>query len=207
MSCNESHFRTFYTYDMRITVKTGIVSALGWMLLKLAFYVLGIFEHSIVPTVLLNILGLLLAIVIGLFIQKRRETEETNALVDMKNAMSAGLPYVILVGVFIYLFYAKINPSYIEHQIAENDSAIEKMVHNPDRLKKFRKQNADADVMSPELIEKRLKESNRKGASAGFTATLATLALLILSTIYSLLVTIIYRQLLFKRIYSSRMNQ
>lgn len=185
---------------MRITVKTGIIAAAIWILLKLSFFYLDLFPDTIVPAVLLNILGLLLAISIGLFLQKRRDVDETNAMYDIKNAMSAGLPYVLMVTVFIYFFYSKINPEYYAHQVAENEIAIEKMVNDPVELQKFKETQADAEVMTKEEIEKKLKESNRQGASAGFTATLSTLSLLILAMIYSILVTVIYRQILFKRL-------
>jgi tetratricopeptide (TPR) repeat protein len=80
----------------------------------------------------------------------------------------------------------------------ENEIAIEKMVNDPIALEKFKSQQADAEVMTKEQIEKKLKQSNKQGASAGFTATLSTLALLILATLYSLLVTIIYRRIVFR---------
>ena len=184
---------------MRITIKTGIISAAIWIGIKLSFFYLGVFQETIVPAVLLNILGLLLSIAIGLFLQKRRDTEETNTMIDMKNGMSAGVPYVMIVSIFIYFYYSKINPEYYSHQIAENEIAIEKMVNDPIALQKFKESQEDAEVMTKEQIEGKLKDSNKKGASAGFTATLSTLALLILATLYSLLITIIYRRIMFKR--------
>jgi len=176
---------------MRITVKTGIISAFCWIALKMSFFYFGLFEDSIKAGVLTNILGVLIAISIGLFLQKLRDTEETNALLDMKNAMSAGVPYVVMVSIFIYFFYAKINPEFDRHQIAENEVAIEKMVNDPAQLKKFRSE-------MEEEIEKKLKDSNIQGASPGFRSTLSVLALLVLATLYSILVTIIYRQVVFK---------
>lgn len=185
---------------MRITVKTGIIAAAIWIVIKLSFFYLGLFEDTIVPAVLLNILGLLLSIAIGLFFQKMRDTEETNTLIDIKNAMSAGVPYAIIVSVFIYFYYAKINPEFDQRQIANNEVEIEKLVNNPVELDKFRKSQPDAEVMTKEQIEEKLKEGNRQGASPGSRTTLATLALLILATIYSLLITIIYRKIMFKRL-------
>ena len=185
---------------MKITIKVGIVSALIWIALKYILFVSGIFPGQMAPTVMLNILGLLSAISIGLYLQKRRDTMETNALFDMKNAMSSGLPYVLIVSSFIYLFYTQINPEFVTHQIAEGEATIEKMVNNPDQMAKFRKENPDAEVMTDKQIEKRLKANNKKGADAGFTATLSVLALLLLATLYSLLVTLIYRQIVFRPI-------
>ena len=185
---------------MKITIKTGLLAAAIWIGLKLAFYYIGIFPDTIQPAVLLNILGLLLAISIGLYLQKIRNSEESNTLLDIKNALSAGLPYVLMVSIFIYFYYAKINPNYYQNQVAKNEILIEKMVNNPLQLEKFKKSQPDAEVMTKEEIELKLKENNKKGASPVFTAMLATLSLLILATLYSILVTIIYRRIVFRKI-------
>lgn len=184
---------------MRITLKTGLISAVAWIVIKLAFFWLNISANSITPTVLLNIFGLLSSITIGLFLQKRRDTEETNAMHDLKNAMSAGVPYAVIVSVFIYLFYGQINPEYYEHQLAENKTEIHKMVSDPVRLEKFKKEHPDAEVMYPDQIEKRLFKSAEQQSSAGFTSTLSMLALLILGTFYSLIITIILRKVVFRK--------
>jgi hypothetical protein len=187
---------------MRITVRTGIIAASTWILIKMVFFLLDLFNDSISVAVQLNLLGLMVAISVGLYLQKRRDKEETNAMVDLKNAMSAGVPYTIIVSIFIYFFYQYINPEYYQHQIAENEISIEKMINDPIQLKKFQEQNEDAEVMTKEQIEQKLKENNRKGASAGFTATLSVLALLLVATLSSLLITIIYRKVVFKKVTS-----
>ena len=183
---------------MKITVKVGVICALCWIAIKYILFALDVFPGQMAPTAMLNILGLLSAISIGLYIQKRRDTMETNALFDMKNAMSAGLPYVLIVSSFLYLFYTQINPEFVSHQVAEGEATIEKMIKDPKQMAQFRKENPDAEVMTDKQIEKRLKANNKKGAAPGFTATLSILALLLLATLYSLLVTMIYRQVVFR---------
>jgi uncharacterized membrane protein YraQ (UPF0718 family) len=185
---------------MRIGVKTGLIAAACWITFRLSAHYLGFFVDTPVPevAVLLNIFGLLVAISIGLYLEKRKQTEESNALFDMKNAMSAGVPYVVLVSIFIYFFYHKINPECYQHQVAENDIAIERMVNDPVQLEKFKREQQDAEVMTKEQIESKLKQSNRQGASAGFTSTLTVLAMIILATLYSLLITIIMRKVVFR---------
>ena len=185
---------------MRVGVKTGIIAALSWIAFRLSAHYLGFFVDTPVPqtTVLLNIFGLIVAISVGLYLEKRKLTEESNALFDMKNAMSAGVPYVILVSIFIYFFYHKINPECYAHQVAENDLAIERMVNDPVQFEQFKREHEDAEVMTKEQIENKLKESNRQGASAGFTATLTVLAMIVLATLYSLLITIIMRKVVFR---------
>jgi hypothetical protein len=183
---------------MRITVKIGLYAALTWIVFKMVLFVLGVADQTTVIAVLSNIFMLLSSISIGLYLQKRHEKEETNAMVDLKNAMSAGVPYVVITCLFLYFYYARINPEYYARQIANKEYEIKKMVNDPKALTKFKKEFPDAEVMTKEQIEHKLIENNKKGASAGFTSTLATLALLILSTFYSILVTIIYRKIVFK---------
>ena len=72
------------------------------------------------------------------------------------------------------------------------------MVNDPVQLEKFKKEQQDAEVMTKEQIESKLKKSNRQGASAGFTSTLTVLAMIILATLYSLLITIIMRKVVFR---------
>lgn len=189
----------FHTIYMRITIKTGILAALTWIIFKMTFFYLDIFQTTNMPAVLLNLLGLLVSISVGLFLQKSRNQEETSMMEDVKNAMSAGFPYVVIVTGFIYFFYTNINTEYYAHEIAEKDIAIEKMVDDPKQLNRFKNDHPEAEVMTNKQIENQLKESNKRMASVGFTATLSLLALLILATIYSLFVTVVYRKIMFKR--------
>jgi hypothetical protein len=186
---------------MRITVKVGLIAATAWIIIRYSMHLAGLYllSPAPAPAVLLNILGLLTAIVVGLYLHKKKETEESNALLDMKQAMSAGLPYVVVVGGFIYLYYGIINPECYQHQITEKDVEIERMVNDPKQLEAFKKQHEDAEVMTKEQIARKLKQNNNQWMSAGFTSTLAILAMLMLATIYSMLVTIVLRRFLFPR--------
>jgi hypothetical protein len=186
---------------MRITVKTGVIAAFTWIGVKMIFHYCTSIEVlvDIVPIGLLNILGLLLSICIGLFIQKMRDTEETNALLDIKNGMTAGIPYAVIVSLFSYFYYNNINPEFYLHQIAEKKIDAQKMVNNPQELAQYKKNNPDTEVMTKEQIIKR--ESDNGDVNPAKThAILSLLSLTVLSTIYSLLVTMIYRKILFKRL-------
>ena len=87
---------------MNPLVKSGLGFGLAWCLIKYVAYLIEPMPENIIPMVLINILFLLLAIAVGLFIQKRNEKEESNALNDIKNGLKAGLPYTVIVCVFIY---------------------------------------------------------------------------------------------------------
>jgi len=183
---------------MRTTVKIGIFAAVTWIIFKMVLFALGVADQTTVIAVLTNIFMLLSSISIGLYLQKRHETEDTNAMVDLKNAMSTGVPYVVITCLFLYFYYTKINPEYYARQIANNEYKIHKMVEDPIALAKFKKEFPDAEVMTREQIERKLVENNRNAGSAGYTSTLATLALLILATFYSIILTIIFRKIFFK---------
>ncbi len=183
---------------MRVTVLTGLSFALLWIITKMVFFWTGIFGSDVIPSVLLNMLFLLLAISVGLFLHKRKMQEQGNALLDIKNAMSAGLPYLIVVSVFLYFYYDKIDPEFNQHQIAEAYTNVEKKLGNPDEFAEIKASNEEFEVMTKEEILSKLKENLERNYSASFTMTVSLLGLLLLATINSIFITIIYRKLIFR---------
>lgn len=177
---------------MNKTVKIGIIFGLIWVLVKVIFYLIDpLFD--ITPAILINIFLLLCAISMGLLDIKRKETEESNVLNDIKNGMKAGVPYTLVVAISIYLFYGVFNPEYNRHQIAEVETEMEKMVNDPVELAKIKKSNAAFEVKTKEEILMELKKGPKSFFNAGSTFTLSLLAMLVLSTLYSILVTVILR--------------
>lgn len=183
---------------MKITVKIGALFAIIWMAIKMTLYVTGAFKYDVVPAVMLNILCLLLAISVGLYMQKRRDTEGGNALRDIKNAMSAGVPYAVLVSIFIFFYYSKIDPEFNAHQIAEAEIGIEKMISTPEGLAEVKKSNAEFEVMPKDEIYQKLIQGPRGFYSPTSTMTVSMLAMLLLTTLNSIFITIIYRKIVFK---------
>jgi hypothetical protein len=184
---------------MRLTVLTGIGFSLLWITVKMIFFWTGILGTDIAPAVLLNMLFLLLSISVGLYLHKRAETEFGNALLDIKNAMTAGLPYVVIVSVFLYFYYAKIDPEFNQHQIAEAYTSVEKKMADPDTFLEIKASNESFEVMSKEEILAQLKENLERNYSPSFTMTVSLLGLLLLATLNSLFVTIVYRRLVFRQ--------
>lgn len=184
---------------MRITVKTGLITALAWIAIKMFTYLTGLVEYNVVPLVMLNILGVLLAISIGLFLHKRTEEYESNLLNDIKNAMSAGVPYVLLVSVFLYFYYDKIDPDFNAHQISEFETGLQKELNDPIRFEKIRKSNPEFEVKSKEEIFESIMQGPRSFYKPGSTMAISMLSLLLLATLNSIFVSIIYRRLIFRR--------
>ena len=113
--------------------------------------------------------------------------------------MTAGLPYVVIVSVFLYFYYAKIDPEFNQHQIAEAYTSVEKKMADPDTFLEIKASNESFEVMSKEEILAQLKENLERNYSPSFTMTVSLLGLLLLATLNSLFVTIVYRRLVFRQ--------
>lgn len=185
---------------MKITVKVGLLFALLWILVKMVFYWTGIVGMNVVPSVLLNMLFILLAISLGLYFHKLKQTEYTNALGDIKNGMTTGVPYAMVVSVFIYFYYSKIDPEFNRHQKAEWEVAISKKLDEKGGLESAREQNPEFEVMSKEEIITKMKTGYESFYNPVSTMTLSMLALLLLATLNSIFVTVILRRIVFKNI-------
>ena len=190
---------------MRITVKVGLIFAALWMGLKMMLFSTqtGAARFDLTVPILSNILSLLLAISIGLYLHKSREKEYTNALGDIKNGLSAGVPYILIVSVFLYFYYKKIDPEYNEQQLSEAAMQMEKMLNDPEQLQALRDSNEDFEVMSVEKLRESLVSNQEAMYSAQAVTTMTLLGLLILATFNSIFITIIYRKLVFPPVQES----
>ncbi|MDG1332760.1 MAG: DUF4199 domain-containing protein [Crocinitomicaceae bacterium] len=186
---------------MRITVKIGLLFAAIWIGLKMVLFAtqVGASRYDLTVPILTNILCLLLAISIGLYLHKSAEKEYTNALGDIKNGLSAGVPYIIIVSVFLYFYYTKIDPEYNQHQRSEAAMQLEKLLDDPDDLQKMRDSNAEFEVMSVEEIRESIISNQEAMYSPQAVTTISLLGMLILATFNSIFITIIYRKLIFRQ--------
>lgn len=182
---------------MRITVKTGLLFALAWIFVKMSMYWTGMLDSQI-PGTLINILFLLLAISVGLYLSKTQKKEATNALTDIKDGMSAGLPYTVVISLFLYFFYGNIDREFTDHKISERLTATEKMLAEPGEWEDFKDANPDYETYSKEQF---LKEEKTKIEAANNPRSIFIMSLLgglMLGTMYSIVVTAIYRKLIFR---------
>jgi hypothetical protein len=183
---------------MRITVKTGLITAGVWILLKMATYLTGVLGTNVVPLVMLNILGVLLAVAIGLYLHKRQE-EESNLLTDVKNGLAAGLTYALIVSFFLYFYYDVIDPEFNAHQIAEFEAGLQKELNNEETFKKIKASNPEFEVKSKEEIYDSIMQGPRSFYKPGSTMAISMLSLLLLATVNSIFVSLVYRKIMFRK--------
>ena len=184
---------------MRVTLKSGIIFAFGWMLIKLSLFGMGMSsQKSFLPSLFLNMFFIILAITIGLYLQKRKEPEQGNALKDIKSGMTAGFPYAVLVSFFIYIYYAKVDPSFIEGKIADREAFLDKKIKNPQDFQILKNSNPDYEVMTVKQIRNIEIKNGKSALSASSDATFAMLAMLLYAMFNSIFITIILRKIVFK---------
>lgn len=183
---------------MKVTVLSGLIFASIWIFIKMIFFWTGGVEYDIIPAVLINMLCLLLSVVVGLYLHKSRQEESSNALSDIKNGMTAAVPYAVIVSIFIFFYYSSIHPEYNEHQISEAHMGIQKLLDTPEGLQSVRDSNPEFEVLTKEEIYKKLKQGPEGFYNPSSTMTLSMLALLLLGTLNSIFVTIIYRKVVFR---------
>lgn len=186
---------------MRISTKIALLFAGIWFLGKYCFFYFQALQTSeqYPIQVMWNILCLLLAMSIGSLIEKRREnTSEGTALGDIKSILRIGMIYTVIVSGLIYLYYAKIDPAYNEHQIAVIQESMKKMVDDPVQLEKFRSERPEFAASTKEEIIQKSSESIRNWYNPTSVMTISLLAMLMLSVLNSLILTVIYRRILFK---------
>lgn len=186
---------------MRPSLKIAILFAAIWFLVKMVFFWFQLFqdEAGVKILVMWNILCLLMAISIGTLVEKRREDRsESSTLGDIKGAMAGGMVYTVIVAGLIYLYYAKIDPGYNERQIANAELAIKTTLDNPKQFAEI-KARPEFHSKTKEEIFKQARDNQRAIFSPGSTMTLSLLGMLLLSTINSIVITIVFRRVLFKQ--------
>lgn len=192
----------FFLNVMRISLKISILFVIIWFIGKMSFFYLQLFqdEAGVKVQVMWNILCLLMGMTIGTWIEKRRESaSENSALNDIKNTMGSGIVYTILVSFLIYLYYAKIDPGYNERQLAIAEASVNKMLDDPKEMAKIKKNNPDLESLTREEIYEKAIANQKAMFSPGSTMTISLLGMLLLSTVNAIILTVIFRRVLFKQ--------
>ena len=192
----------FFLNVMRISLKISILFVIIWFIGKMSFFYLQLFqdEAGVKVQVMWNILCLLMGMTIGTWIEKRRESaSENSALNDIKNTMGSGIVYTVLVSFLIYLYYAKIDPGYNERQLAIAEASVNKMLDDPKEMAKIKKNNPDLESLTREEIYEKAIANQKAMFSPGSTMTISLLGMLLVSTVNAIILTVIFRRVLFKQ--------
>jgi hypothetical protein len=131
---------------------------------------------------------------IALFLYHKKRTEtESNILTDIKNGLSVGLPYTLLVSFFLFFYYKNIDPSFNAQKLAQ----IESQMDSAAEIAQFRKSNSALENKTDQEIRSLAKQNMSMMYNPQFTLSISLLALLVYSTLNSLLIAVIYRKVVF----------
>lgn len=184
---------------MKPALKIAFLFAALWIGIKLLFNNFGIFQDDIRVPGLINMLFLVLAISIGLYLEKKKEGfGEGTALSDIKNAMTAGTPYILIVSIFMYFYYDSINPTFIEHRKTERMDQIYENMQRPTYIDSLKLQSPEIEALSNEEIYRKVKEETDSNLAPYSMFIFSLLGLLLMAVTFSIFITLIYRKILFR---------
>lgn len=187
---------------MRPSIRFALLFAGLFAAVKFLFMELNVFQDNIQIPGLINNFFLLTAISLGLFFEKKKEGfGEGGPMSDIKNAMRAGAPYVLLVSGFIYFYYNTINPQFIESGIEVRMDMIYKDMERESYVDSLKMHKSEFQVMTNDEILREARNEIESNLSPRTMFTFSLLGLLILSVSYSILITLIYRKILLKEYY------
>lgn len=185
---------------MKISFKIAILFVGIWFLGKMTFFYAQILqsESEVKFQVMWNILCLLLAMSIGTLAEKRRQANTDNsALADIKNTLGGGMIYTVLVSGLIYLYYAKLDPGYNQRQLAIAEMRVDEMLKDEGQMAELRK-SPDYESKTDEEIRELAIANQEAIYNPTSTMTISLLGMLLLSTINAIILTFVFRRILFR---------
>ena len=178
---------------MKLPLKVGLLAAVTWISIKLAAFYLSLSLDDLRPFVFINMFILTASIAVALYLVKRKETEN-NLLNDVKNGMLAGVPYAVIVSVFLYFYYQKIYPAFNAGKMNE----ISLKLSNPQTIKEIQRSNPEMENKSVEEIKTDILAKTEMVYNPQFTMLVSMLSLLLYATLNSIVITLIFRRIVFR---------
>lgn len=162
----------------------------------------NLFQEDIQVTGLLNNFFLLSAIALGLFFEKRKEGfGEGTAMTDIKHAVTAGAPYVLIVSLFMFYYYDTINPEFIETRVEERVDLIYNDMQRESYVDSLKVNKPEFRTRTDEEILREAKREIESNLSPKSMLVFSLLGMLILAVTYAILLTLVFRKVLFRDLY------
>jgi hypothetical protein len=178
---------------MNKAVKYGLIASLVWIAVKMGALALSISLYDIKYFGLFNMFLLTFVITWSIYKHKRIQTE-SNLLVDIKNGMLAGVPYTAVVSVFLFFYYGQIFPEFREKKMNE----VYVRIDTKKELDAIRKNQPELENKSDVEIKQLAIKDWKNKLDPQFTMMISLLALLFYTTMNSLLISLVFRRIVFK---------
>ena len=165
-----------------------------WVALKMLAFWLNWRLDQIQIFVLLNMALLTCAIALFMYRKKRFDTAQSNILTDIKAGLTVGLPYTLVVSFFLFFYYQDIYPQFN----ANKRAAYERKMDSKEEIAEIRKASSALENKSDAEIIAMARKNTAMMYDPQFTLSVSLLALLVYSTLNSLLIAVIYRRVEFR---------
>ncbi|MGV6861654.1 MAG: DUF4199 family protein [Putridiphycobacter sp.] len=184
---------------MKPTVKVALVCVLISASITMIFFYAGKSEMGYEISNFINLFMLLTAISVGLFLtRKALKFAETNFLEDIKSAMQGGIVYIILMGLFLYVYHLKIDPSIVNQKREQRIELLDEIVPNEAAYLELQKEDATWKGKSYLDYLENQHDSISLFISAKFFAIANVIVGLILSVFFSVMTVIILRKVVLR---------
>lgn len=186
---------------MKTALKIGLLFAGLWILCKMIFFYAGMSLDTYKASALINNFFLLCAISITLFLFKRKNNyEEVSFLTDVKEAIIGGIAYTVIVALFSQLYYSKIDPSFIDKKIDQRMEIVKQTLASDAEFAKYKENTPSDELLTREEIYTKVRKSAEATLNPNVAMVIMLLGFIMLTMIYSIIVTFFFRKILLKGI-------
>lgn len=180
---------------MKSPLKFSYIFALVYIILKLIAFNMGKSTELFAPLILVNILLVLMAILFGLKLHRKKNPDSDDHFVtNIKYCMRSASMYALLIAVFVMVYYSVIDRDFTAKIIDNQFSEITK--EDFEEMKK-----KDPDMLRDKTIDdyKKLKREEMELFTSPFiTTTMTLMGLMFLSLFYSIIIALAWPKFLNK---------
>lgn len=180
---------------MKSPVKSGLILAVIWIVFKMVLYYLGKSNHGFTIGIFLNILFVLLAAAIGLYYAKH-QSGRTHFLQDVKISLRGSIVYTVIISIFVYFYYDRVDPLVMQNKIDEKIAIAEKQVSED--FESMKEDNPSLREVTAEQYVELVREDAETIHTGFVQSTFTLIALMLASILYSFLVPLIFRKIVFR---------
>jgi hypothetical protein len=175
----------------------GAIFALLWIILKLALFLMKLdFRWEL--GIILNLMMLPVVIYFGIrLFRKRQKPGQTAVFIeDLKAAMRPAALYSLIIGLFLFIYYAKIDDIFISDLRNDRIEILQDAIDDAGGWKEYKQRSEEMVSYTEEEYLDKVSENINMIISPFSAATASLIGLMLLSFLYSLLFTIFYRKVL-----------
>ena len=173
-------------------VSVPVSFAAVWILLLLLMNSLKVPHHFRIG-IYLNLFFILAVIILGLYVQVKKEQKFHPFVVNFKNSLKNAGKYILIVSLFIFAYLKYINPSFLENHVK---AAVEQALAVP--YETIQKNNA---FFTDKTEEEYITQATETSEIMGSTTTVLSfyfLGMFLIAVFYSILVPLFYKKIVLR---------